>query len=83
MTSASKHFLFKIVDAMTQTNSMDEIIGNRRKGITATIPVSKSKWCAGVKSGRYPKSFEVSKGRVAQRGSDIYALLQENEIVSQ
>jgi predicted DNA-binding transcriptional regulator AlpA len=68
-------------DLQTRTLSLDEIIGNREKGIPAIIPVSKSTWYAGVKSGRYPKSFEVSEGRVAWRGSDIYALLQQMGMV--
>jgi len=73
--------LKSFADLQTRTLSLDEIIGNREKGIPAIIPVSKSTWYAGVKSGRYPKSYEVSEGRVAWRGSDIYALLQEKGMV--
>ena len=64
-------------DLQTRNLSLEDIIGDREKGIPSIIPVSKSTWYAGVKSGRYPKSFEVSEGRVAWRGSDIYALLQK------
>ena len=64
-------------DLQTRNLSLEDIIGNRDKGIPAIIPVGKSTWYAGVKSGRYPKSFEVSEGRVAWRGSDIYTLLQQ------
>ena len=66
-----------LADLQTRTLSLEDIIGNREKGIPAIIPVGKSTWYAGVKTGRYPKSFEVSEGRVAWRGSDIYTLLQQ------
>jgi len=66
-----------LADLQTRILSLEDIIGNREKGIPAIIPVSKSTWYAGVKTGRYPKPFEVSEGRVAWRGSDIYALLKE------
>jgi prophage regulatory protein len=31
-----------------------QIVGDRKKGITPVIPVSKATWWAGVASGRYP-----------------------------
>ena len=34
---------------------LPQIIGDPRRGIPALIPVSRSTWWAGVKSGRYPK----------------------------
>ena len=34
---------------------LPQIIGNPRHGIPALIPVSRSTWWAGVKSGRYPQ----------------------------
>ncbi|WP_306546001.1 AlpA family transcriptional regulator [Desulfobulbus sp.] len=70
-----------LADLHMRNLSLEDIIGNREKGIPAIIPVGKSTWYAGVKSGRYPKPFEVSEGRVAWRGSDIYALLQNKGMV--
>lgn len=70
-----------LADLQTRTLSLEDIIGNREKEIPAIIPVGKSTWYAGVKTGRYPKSFEVSEGRVAWRGSDIYTLLQQLGII--
>jgi hypothetical protein len=64
-------------DLQTRSLSLYEIIGDRKKGTPAIIPVGRSTWLAGVKSGRYPKPVDVSPNRVAWRGSDIYALLQE------
>ena len=43
--------------AMPVAGFMDlrSIIGDRRKGIPAVIPVSRTKWLADVKNGRLPK----------------------------
>lgn len=39
---------------------LTQIIGNPKAGIPAIIPVSKSTWWAGIKSGRYPKPIKLS-----------------------
>lgn len=39
------------------------------------IPVSRSTWWAGVKSGRYPKPFKLGPRITAWRVEDITALL--------
>ena len=31
-----------------------QIVGDRKSGIAALIPVSRSDWFAGIKSGKYP-----------------------------
>ncbi|MBV1776022.1 AlpA family phage regulatory protein [Burkholderiaceae bacterium DAT-1] len=46
------------------------------------IPVSKSTWWAGVKSGRYPQSVKLGPRITAWRVSDIRALLQVDEGVA-
>jgi predicted DNA-binding transcriptional regulator AlpA len=38
---------------------LEQIIGDKKKGIPAIIPVSRSSWFAGVKSGRYPKGINL------------------------
>jgi len=40
------------------------------------IPVSKSSWWAGVKSGRYPKPVKLSARTTAWRAEDIRALVE-------
>jgi predicted DNA-binding transcriptional regulator AlpA len=40
------------------------------------IPVSKSTWWAGVKSGRYPKPVKLGPRITAWRVEDIRALIQ-------
>ena len=41
------------------------------------IPVSKSTWWAGVKTGRYPKAIKLSSHITAWRVEDIRNLIEE------
>jgi prophage regulatory protein len=54
-----------------------QIIGdpNAEPPIPAVIPVSKSSWWAGVKSGKYPQSVKLGPRTTAWRVSDIRALI--------
>jgi prophage regulatory protein len=52
-----------------------QILGDRRKGIPPIIPVSKSTWWAGVKTGKYPKPVKLSARCTCWRVEDIRALL--------
>jgi len=57
-----------------------QIIGNpkAKPPIPPIIPVSKSTWWAGVKSGRYPQSVKTLGPRItAWRVEDIRALVQD------
>ena len=45
--------------------------------VLALIPVSRSAWWAGCKSGRYPKPFKLGPRTTAWRASDIAALLEK------
>ena len=61
---------------------LSQIIGNRKSDppIAAVIPVSKSTWWAGVKSGRYPQPVRTLGLRItAWRVNDIRALIEETE----
>ena len=46
-------------------------------GPMGPIPVSKSTWWAGVKSGRFPAPVKLGKGITAWRVDDIRALIAE------
>ena len=48
----------------------------RLPAVLAEIPVSRSHWWAGVKSGRYPPSVKLSARCTAWRRSDIDALIE-------
>ena len=52
-----------------------QIIGD--KNTPPLIPVSKSTWWAGVKSGRYPKPVKLSVRITAWKVEDIRTLIDE------
>jgi prophage regulatory protein len=56
---------------------LSQIIGSSKAGIPAIIPVSKSTWWSGVKSGRYPQSVKLSERTTAWRVEDILALIEQ------
>ncbi len=45
--------------------------------IPPIIPVSRSSWLAGVKSGKYPKPVKLGERTVAWRVSDIRDLIEK------
>jgi len=49
----------------------------RLPAVLAVIPVSKSTWWAGVKSGRFPKAVKLGVRTTAWRVEDIRALIEE------
>lgn len=55
---------------------LSQIVGNKKKGIAPIIPVSKSSWWAGVKSGRYPGAVKLGERTTCWRVEDIRALIQ-------
>jgi prophage regulatory protein len=58
---------------------LSQIIGNPQAhpAIPALIPVGKSTWWAGVKSGRFPKPVKTLGPRItARRVEDIRALIE-------
>ena len=56
---------------------LSQILGNPKASppIPAIIPVSKSTWWSGVKSGRYPAPVKLSQRCTAWRVSDIRQLI--------
>jgi predicted DNA-binding transcriptional regulator AlpA len=47
--------------------------------IPAVIPVSKSTWWAGVRTGRFPKPVKLGPRITAWRVQDILALIERTE----
>jgi len=58
---------------------LPQIIGDRKATppIPAIIPVSKSTWWQGIKTGRYPKPVKLGERCTAWRVEDIRALVEE------
>ena len=56
---------------------LPQIVGNPKATppVPPLIPVCKSTWWAGVKSGRFPKPVKLGPGTTAWRVEDIRALI--------
>jgi len=63
---------------------LPHIIGDSKSNppIPAIIPVSKSTWWAGVKSGRFPKPVKLGPRITVWRVEDIRALIQKTPFSS-
>lgn len=57
---------------------LPQIIGNQKANppIPALIPVSRTTWLEGVKSGEYPPGHKISDRCTAWRAEDIRALIE-------
>ncbi|QPK63528.1 AlpA family phage regulatory protein [Methylomonas sp. LL1] len=53
-----------------------QIVGDRKRGIEPLLPVGRSTFLAGVKSGKYPKAVKLGKRTTAWKKADILALLE-------
>lgn len=60
---------------------LSQIVGNPNADppIPAIIPVSKSHWWAGVKTGRYPKAIKLGPRVTVWRVRDIRALISAED----
>lgn len=56
---------------------LPQIIGDAKRGIPAVIPVSKSAWWAGCKSGKYPKPKKIGPRTTVWNVADIRALIEK------
>ena len=54
---------------------VSQIIGDPKKNIPPIIPVKKTTWWQGVKSGRFPKPVKLGLRVTAWRVEDIRALI--------
>ena len=55
---------------------LPEIVGDRRRGFVGLLPISKSSWWAGVKTGRFPQPVKLGPRTTAWRVSDIAELIE-------
>ncbi len=56
---------------------LKEIIGDRKAGIPAIIPVCRTVWYAGIKKGVYPKPVRLSERTTAWKSTDIDKLAKQ------
>jgi prophage regulatory protein len=59
---------------------LEHIIGNRKKNIPSIIPVGRTTWLNGVKSGDYPQPIKLSPRTVAWRVEDIRQLIEDLDV---
>ncbi|MEI6146397.1 MAG: AlpA family phage regulatory protein [Methylococcales bacterium] len=52
-----------------------QIVGSKSKGIPAILPIGRTSFLNGVKSGKYPKPVKLGERTTAWRVEDIRALI--------
>jgi len=55
---------------------INQILGDPKKGIPPIIPVKKTTWWAGVKSGRFPRPIKLGSRLTVWRVEDIRAFIE-------
>jgi prophage regulatory protein len=60
---------------MAQLLRLTQIIGDKQKGIEPLIPIGKSSWWNGVKTGRFPQPIKLGSRTTCWKKSDIDALI--------
>jgi predicted DNA-binding transcriptional regulator AlpA len=59
-----------------QLLKLEHVIGNKKKRVRGYVPMSKSKWYAGIKSGIFPPALRIGSGSF-WRLSDIRNLINK------
>jgi predicted DNA-binding transcriptional regulator AlpA len=57
---------------------LPQIIGDSKRGIPPLIPISKSTWWVGCRTGRFPKPIRLSSKCTVWRVEDIRALIEQS-----
>ncbi len=53
-----------------------QILGDRKRGIEPILPISRTTFLDGVKSGKFPKPVKLGARTVAWKASEIMALVE-------
>ena len=56
---------------------LENIIGNKKKGIEPLIPIGRAAWSRGVESGMFPKPKRLGPRTHVWKASDIINLLNK------
>ena len=59
------------------TNNLPQAGFVRIPQILSVIPISRSSWWAGVKSGRYPAPIKLGANTTVWKAEDIHALIRQ------
>jgi hypothetical protein len=57
---------------------LSQILGNPKDGTPPIIPVKKSTWWLGVRSGRFPRPVKLGPRTTAWRVEDIRLLIEKS-----
>ena len=81
MTTATETGQYAAANALPQCGLLRlwQILGDQRRGVPPIIPISKSSWWAGVKSGKYPKPVKLSARCTCWHVDDIRMLIERKE----
>jgi prophage regulatory protein len=52
-----------------------QIIGDRKRGIPGVLPIGRTSFLNGIKSGKYPKPVKLGERTTAWRVEDIRSLI--------
>lgn len=84
LTASQAHRNIRLEHILLHWSNMDirylrvyQILGCRKRGIDPIIPVSRSTWWAGVKSGRFPKGRLLGPRTRVWDAAEIRALVVE------
>ena len=55
---------------------LPQILGDRKSGTPALIPIRRASWWQGIRDGRYPAPVRIGRRAVAWRACDIRALIE-------
>lgn len=58
---------------------LSQILGDPRSNTTALIPISKSAWWAGIKTGRYPRGLKLAPRTTVWSCESIRALIASTQ----
>lgn len=61
---------------MNRLLRLRDIIGDRKAGIPAIIPISKASWYKGMQDGLYPRPLKLTERTALWRESDIMQLIE-------
>lgn len=56
---------------------LKQIIGDNKNNIPALLPISRSTFLSGVKSGKFPKPVKLGERTTAWKVSEILALIEK------
>ena len=64
---------------MTGFYRLWQILGDKQRGVEPIIPISRSAWWVGIRTGKYPKGIKLGKKTTVWRKEDVLALISDEK----